>query len=218
MEKDNQNIIKEFWNWLWNSESWWSYLVFLVIIFILVKFILLPGLGFIMGTSLPLAIVESGSMEHYSIAEGNTKYVLCGQLFNSKEFFSLEQYWQVCGNWYESKNITKEQFSSFKFKNGFRKGDLMIIISKKPENIKIGDVLVFNAGRNHPIIHRVIATNPFQTKGDHNNGQIIPQFDPVYSTDETNIKENQIIGVAVAKIPYLGWIKLFFVELLSKLM
>jgi hypothetical protein len=47
------------------------------------------------------------------------------------------------------------------------------------------------------------------TKGDHNGGQLIP-INNQFSTDETNISKNQVLGVAVARIPYLGWVKLFF--------
>ncbi len=202
-----ENPVKEFWNWLWNSDSWLSYIVFLTIVFIFVKFLFLPGLGLIFQTSLPLAIVESSSMEHYALKQAEGVYEICGSMQNKYSFFNSESYWQTCGSWYKTNtNITQEDFKDFPFKNGFRKGDLIIIFGKK--DIQVGEVVIFNAGRNHPIIHRVISLNPIQTKGDHNNGQL---------SEEKSINENQIIGVAVAKIPYLGWIKLFFVELFQKL-
>jgi len=212
----NLSGLKRFWDWLWNSESWFSYIVFLVIIFVFIKFIFLPGLGLAFGSKLPLAIVESSSMEHYSLmqclnADCSLKsgdYEICGARFDKQKKFSLEEYWKTCGGWYEQNsnvNISKEQFSEFSFKNGFRKGDIIIIFGwSKPE---IGDVIIFNAGRNHPIIHRMISENPISTKGDHNSGQL---------SEEKSIDERQIVGVAVAKIPYLGWVKLFFSELLGR--
>ncbi len=209
-EKENKkNRLKRFWNWLWHSESIWSYVVFLALLFVIVKFIFLPGLGLIFGTSLPLAIVESSSMEHYSLKE-TAGYIICGQSFSKSEFFNQEEYWQTCGNWYEQNtNITKEQFQSFGFKNGFRKGDLMIVFGKKISDIKLGDIIIFNAGSAHPIIHRVISLSPeLQTKGDHNPAQL---------SQEKSISESQVVGVAVAKIPYVGWVKLVFVELGKKL-
>lgn len=200
--------LKYFWNWLWNSESWLSYLVFLIIVFIIVKFIFLPGLGLIFGTSLPLAIVESSSMEHYALSGTNPScngYDICGNCETNRGFFNKEDYWNTCGTWYEQNtNITKEQFNNFKLSNGFRKGDLMIIYGKK--QVEIGDIIVFNAGTNHPIIHRVISLDPIQTKGDHNPAQL---------SVETNIQENQIIGTALARVPYIGWLKIFFVDLLK---
>ena len=194
--------LKNFFNWLWNSDSWVSFLVFLILIVIFIKLILLPGIGLIFRTQLPMAIVESSSMDHSSLEEIKGDYRLCGNIFSESKFFDLNNYWGVCGGWYEENtNITQEQFSDFKFKNGFRKGDIMIIFGKK--NPSMGDVIVFNAGRNHPIIHRIISLNPIETKGDHNPSQL---------NEEKSINNNQIIGVAVARIPYVGLPKVWLCE------
>ena len=226
MEKEEGNMLKKFWNWLWNSDSWFSYVIFLILVFIIIKFIFLPGLGLIFGTSLPMAIVESSSMDHHSLeyclkAEQYTKdgrlfvqctqwsienYDICGKKFLESKYLNFDEYWQTCGNWYENKSISKEQFSNFKFKNGFRKGDIIIIFGKKA--INVGDVIIFDAGRNNPLIHRIISQSPLQTKGDHNNEQL---------TEEKSINSDQIVGVAVARIPYLGWLKLYFVEIINKI-
>ena len=222
-----ENSLKKIWKWLWESDSWWSYLVFLILVFIIIKLIFLPGLGLIFGTSLPLAIVESSSMDHnsleyclkaeYYVQNGktytqctewsNNDYDICGKKFLEEKFFDIDNYWQTCGKWYEDRNITQEQFEKFKFENGFRKGDIIIIFGKK--DFQIGDVIIFDAGRNNPIIHRVISQSPLQTKGDHNGDQL---------TEEKSINNNQIVGVAWGRIPYLGWAKLFVVETLNKIL
>ena len=208
-EHKNENKLKDFWKWLGESDSWLSYIVFLVIVFIFVKFIFLPTLGFVFGlgfslTSLPLAIVESSSMDHNILDETGVNEI-CGKTFDKKQFLDSKEYWNNCGLWYEQNtNITEEQFQTYSFKNGFRKGDLIIIFGKN--NIEVGEVIIFNAGRNHPVIHRVISLNPIQTKGDHNSAQL---------SIEQNIAQNQVIGTAVARIPYIGWIKLFFVEIFN---
>jgi len=207
VSKSTSNFGK-FWTWLWESDSFWSYIVLLAIIFVVVKFIFLPGLGLIFGTSLPLAIVESSSMDHHALGTSgiNTNsYEICGKNLEAGGFLSLDEYWSECGSWYEDKpEITKDEFSDFSFTNGFRKGDLMIIFGKNKEDIKLGDVIIFEAGRAHPIIHRVISLDPLMTKGDHNSDQL---------PEERGISESQTIGVAKARIPYVGWVKLFFVEL-----
>jgi len=215
-EKKNALVyLKDFWNWLWNSDSIWSYIVFLILIFILVKYIFLPGLGLIFHASLPLAIVESSSMEHYSLqTTTNSDFILCGAGFNSQKYFNKEEFWNTCGSWYtQNANITQEQFQDFSLGNGFRKGDIMVIWGwKKPQ---IGDVIVYNSGRQYPIIHRIVSQNSdgsFQTKGDHNSGQIKDS-----ATDETNVKQDKIIGTAILRVPYAGWIKLFFVEMFQKI-
>ena len=70
---------------------------------------------------------------------------------------------------------------------------------------QVGDVIIFEANTEHPIIHRIISIEDgvIETKGDNNQGQL-----PV----ETNIQEDALIGKAVIRIPKLGWIKLAFVE------
>lgn len=213
------NSLKKFWHWLWNSESIWSYIIFLIIAFIIIKFIFLQALSLAFGMGLhglPLAIVESSSMEHYSLktclnadcSSITNYYDLCGNKFSEKRFFSLDDYWQECGNWYESKNITKSEFSGFPLKNGFRKGDIMIIWGWKSP--RLGDVIVFNAPPvKTPIIHRVISLNPLATKGDHNSDQLTESN---YLAKETSINSEQVVGVAVGRIPYLGWPKILFVQ------
>ena len=107
-------------------------------------------------------------------------------------------------------------FSNFNFKNGFNKGDIMIMYGKKPGNIKLGEVIVFRSGRPDPIIHRVIrkwelgGKYYFQTKGDNNKDSIKTQ-----QLDETNIAENEVVGKAVLRVPLLGYIKIGFVEMLK---
>lgn len=212
---DVKTKLKGFWKWLWQSDSWWSYIVFLALVFVFIKFIFLPGLGLIFGTSLPLAIVESSSMDHHSLLDATGTINICGKTFPNNESLNTDEYWQTCGSWYEQNtNITKEEFQSYSFKNGFQKGDIMIIVKKK--TINIGDIIVFQAGAANPIIHRVISLNPLQTKGDHNEAQLVPGNNN-YGADERNIPENRILGTAVLRIPWLGWPKLFVVELWNKI-
>lgn len=218
--------IKRFWKWVWGSDSMLSYIVFLALIFILIKFIFLPLLGLIFNTQLPLAIVESSSMDHSytkycvsfnSIGEcvfQSVDYSICGNNENNKQPLNFDSYWQTCGEWYEKNtNITKDQFEEYKLHNGFKKGDILILTNyRKP---KIGDVILFQPNEKSltrtPIIHRVVSLAPLQTKGDHNEDQL-KESNNLFKTDETYISEDRIMGIAVMKIPWLGWIKLAVVE------
>ncbi|MEM4703283.1 MAG: signal peptidase I [Candidatus Pacearchaeota archaeon] len=177
-----------FFNWLWKSNSILSWVLFLVIIFVIVKFIIFPVSGFVLGTKMPFVIVESGSMHH----EGNLS-----------EWFALH------GSWYQANNISYNEIKEYwPFINGLNKGDIVVV--KGSKEYKKGQVIVFRVeGKKIPIIHRIIAVEKSQetiysTKGDHNDGQL-PQ--------ELAIKKEQIIGKAIVRIPALGWIKLFFVEI-----
>ena len=189
VSKSLKKFWKKFWFLVWKDDSWRGWIFSVLFLFIFIKFIFFPVLSLLTGTALPLAIVESCSMHH----EGD---------FN--------EWWTKSENWYENKQISKEEFQEFPSKNGFEKGDIFFILGTKKEDLKIGDVIVFEAGRQNPIIHRVVGLNPLQTKGDNwktNSGQL---------GGEKNIKENQLIGKAIFKIaPYLGWGKLIFFEKLK---
>jgi len=177
--------LKKVWNFIWHDDSALSWIVNIVLALVLVKFIIYPGLGFIFMTSHPLVAVVSGSMEHNNVG--------------------FDQWWLQKGEWYEENGISREQFRDYSFKNGFSKGDIMIL--RGIENPNIGDVIVFNrdSGNSPPIIHRLVETNGFlQTKGDNNAA--IHGF-------ESNIPADRIIGKAVLRIPYLGYVKILFVDL-----
>lgn len=186
---------KKFWNFLWNDESWLSWISFMIIAFILIRFVFFPTLSFVTGTKLPIVIVESCSMHHG---------------------MNFEDWWSRAGNWYEDKGIYDGTFSNFELKNGFSKGDIFFVFGTKKENLKIGDIIIFTSGTsNRPIIHRIVGLNPLQTKGDNNQRQFSNSEGIVNpeNIDETNIQESQIIGKVVGfKIPFFGWVKLIFFE------
>jgi len=190
-----KEVLKKFWYYFWKDDSIWGWLFSLAVIIIFIKFIFFPFLNLVTGTSLPLAIVESCSMYH----KGNF-------LSNFNNWYDSHEYK------YEEFEITKEEFSKFKFTKGFNKGDILFIIGANPKKLKVGDVIIFKADQATPVIHRIveIKENPdtnkrtFSTYGDKNTGQL---------PFEKSIKEEQIIGKAVFRlVPYAGWGKLIFFE------
>ena len=196
-----KDAAKKFWHFIWESDSNWSLLANVILAIILVKFIVYPGLGFLFGTSYPVVAVVSGSMEHDGSFEDwwNSAAACNGQRCSQSDWYALQE-------------ITQEEFQEYSFKNGFNKGDIMVLYGIEPKNIKTGDVIVFVSQENgDPIIHRVITISSdgkyiYTTKGDHNSDS--------GSIDE-NIPEEAIIGKAVFRIPVLGWIKIIAVELLK---
>ncbi len=178
-------------------------MVNIILAFIIIKFLVYPGLGFILGTSHPIVAVVSGSMEHDGSLDNWWNFVCCE---NSACIDGFRQS-QV----YEEYSISKSLFTSFPFKNGFDKGDMMVLFS--PKSINNGDVIVFGVShRLDPIIHRVVKIQTenssiiYTTKGDHNCGSA--EF-------EKGVPKNRIVGKAVIRIPLLGWIKIGFVELIN---
>ena len=204
---------KKIWDFIWHDDSVASWVVNVILAFILIKFLILPGLGFIMDTSHPVVAVVSGSMEHKFTQAcffnncNTNQFTICGQNYRQKERIDFDRYWEICGERYEDLEIPKDEFNEFSFKNGFNTGDIMIIGS--PDNIEIGDIAVFWDGvRQYPLIHRIVKLNDthFTTLGDHNPGFI---------KTERNVERDKIIGKALFRIPFLGNIKIWFVELID---
>ncbi|MAF50756.1 MAG: signal peptidase I [Nanoarchaeota archaeon] len=192
---------KKIWYFIWKDDSLASWLVNVVLAVIIVKFLIFPGLGLLLDTSFPVVAVVSCSMEHGFTNCGQGSVELCGvdETIDAK---GLDEYWDICGVWYEDNEIDKNMFSSFPFQDGFNKGDIMVLVGS--EDINLGDVIVFGSGRSGPpIIHRVvdIENGEYMTKGDHNSGQL---------NFEKDIKKDAILGKAVFRVPYLGWVKVAF--------
>ena len=184
---------KKFWHLLWEDDSMKGWIFSIIFLFIFIKFIFFPTLNFLTGSPLSLAIVESCSMYHKSDLNYNF-----GDWFNDHRLK------------YASIGINESQFEEYKFKNGFNKGDILFTVKAVPEKLKIGDVIIFNAGQRNPVIHRIIkiesenGSYTFSTVGDNNNGQL---------TFERGIKEEQLIGKASFRLaPLLGWGKLIFYD------
>ena len=186
--------LRKFWNFL-KKDTWQSWVVSLILLVLIIRFVIFPTLSFLTGSSLPLVVVESCSMYHDS---------------------NFDDWWSKNSEWYESKSITKEQFASFSLKNGFNKGDIIFVWGRS--EIKLGNVIIFEPNvesiAQYPIIHRVVTLSPISTKGDNgrtNPGQLVKGTNSKH-LDETNISQEQIIGRAVFRIPALGWVKLIIFQ------
>lgn len=184
---------RKFWDLLWKDESIKGWLFSIIFLFVFIKFIFFPVLGFVTGTSLPLAIVESCSMYHQ------------GDLFSD-----YDSWWERHDSKYSEFNIGPLDFSTFFLNNGLNKGDILFVIKANPEKLEIGNIIIFDAGTGTPIIHRIIEIKEengekiFSTIGDNNDGQL---------AFEKEILSNHFVGKAVLKItPYFGWVKLIFYE------
>ena len=179
-----KDYVQKTYRFIFKEDSVLSWIVNIILAFLLVKFVIYPFLAFILGSSLPLVAVISGSMEH-----------------NGMDF---DPWWDTNGAWYAHVEITKGMFSDYLFRNGFDKGDVMIL--GRAGNVSVGDVLVYQSDTHpYPIIHRVTYINEdgsYIIKGDNNDGP-----------DPAGVQASQVIGKALYRIPKIGWIKIWFSEL-----
>lgn len=181
------------------KDSLLSTLVFLVIAFVFIKWIFFPGLSLVLHTQYPIVAVISGSMEHDELFDAWwTSNAFCGNRWCSQSEF------------YGAFNISRDDFFSYPFNSGFNKGDIMLVTGWT--EISTGDVIVFEGSQAYPIIHRALVVTPthLQTKGDNNERQIT-----FNSFDETHVPRETVYGEAIIRVPYLGYVKIWFVNLLQ---
>ncbi len=192
-EKKRNSLLGKLWFLLWKDDSLKGWIFSIAFIFVFIKFVFFPFMILVTGTSLPLAIVESCSMHH-----------------QDNLFTEFDPWWENNKDKYGEFAIKEQNFEDFPLKNGFTKGDILFIVGANPKNLEIGDVIIFQANQQNPIIHRIVNMREingkriFSTIGDNNSGQLI---------FEQNISEEQIMGKAVLRVaPYFGWVKLIFFE------
>ncbi|MFH0897746.1 MAG: signal peptidase I [Candidatus Bathyarchaeota archaeon] len=197
-----KNIKKK---WDKYTDGWFGNIVYLFLGFI-IAYSFNVFLGYTLSTDTPVVAVYSCSMEHdtYNNWWKNCNLSpneVCGKDIGNYTPSDFDDYWSLCGSWYESKNISKEDFKSFTFSDGLEVGDMIVVM--RSENIKVGDIIIFSADtRKIPIIHRVyaIAGGQYLTKGDNN-------------ASPDNFAGKQIHGKAIFKIPVLGWVKIIFTQI-----
>ncbi len=231
--RNEKNPFKKFWYFIWYDDSFLSYVLNFAFAFLFIKYLFFPVLGFALNNDFPIVAIVSGSMEHKVV----NSYVCGKNLDIGNKNLNLNEWWNYCGNYYEKNyNLSLNDFSSFSYKNGLNIGDVMVLYGKKIENIEIGDVLVFEPqdklenGKSlffntfGPVIHRVVAIHEengqiyFQTKGDHNSDSVSEHkrsgfVNGIYQTYdfddfETRIPQEDVIAVAVFRVPYIGYVKI----------
>ncbi|MCW1300858.1 MAG: signal peptidase I [Candidatus Nanoarchaeia archaeon] len=173
--------LRKLWKLIFLEESWKGYLAFLLFLLILFYFLfnfLLPHAFQIVD----IVAIVSESMEHKNVDDTFYKFFL-------------------------QRNFTLEEIRKFDFSDGINRGDVVLVKKIRPEELKVGDVIVFNSP-NGKIIHRVISieNGSVTTKGDAN---------PSPLGFEQHISAQQIIGKAYLRIPYLGYPRILLLMLLG---
>jgi len=143
------------------------------------------ALSIAMDTDYPVVAVVSSSMEH-----------------------NIEKSYHT---WFIDRQYEEEEITSWKFKKGINKGDIVFVKGVPYEEIKIGDVIVYKIESGEPIIHRVIQKENGDTftKGD-NNMEVDQEGNiPI-------ITEEYLQGRASFRIPFLGYVKIMFMTITGR--
>lgn len=170
------DFLKKVWNFLWKEESLASYLAFILVVFLFLRFAFFPAFLFVTGYS-DVAAVVSSSMERNELTE-HTFY-----------------------RWLEQNDFDMEEVEEWPFLDGLDIGDVIFVRKAEPEDIQVGDVVLFYSNRKQ-IVHRVVFIEEdrgnyyYTTKGDANMR---------ISESETDIPYDLIRGKLVGRVPYLGY-------------
>lgn len=147
-EKEEHKVkknLKKVWHFLWEEESLASYIIFILIAFLVLRFIAFPGFLYFSGYS-DVAAVVSPSMVHNDL----TNHTFYG--------------------WLAFNKISSE---GWPFMNGLNVGDVIFVKKVPAEEIKVGDIVLFYSTQGQ-IIHRVVEIKNeggayyYTTKGDAN--------------------------------------------------
>src|SRR4030042_502596 len=112
-KKKLKTPLQKIWYFIWEDDSVLSWVVNIVIAFVLIKYLIYPGIGFLLGTTHPVVAVVSGSMEHKITGDERSKLTLCGNNFDEKKLVDFNFFWDTCGGFYLSYNITKDGFQKY---------------------------------------------------------------------------------------------------------
>jgi signal peptidase I len=181
-----------------------DYIKSAIVIIVIVGVVLgaFVGLGVALNTSVPVRVVESGSMS-----------IPLNYITGPPRPYTLDDF------------ISTLQHP---FSHTLDTGDIIIIQGVKAEDLNTNypnsDIIVYknpDSPNKTPIVHRIVAVNEingtlyFQTKGD-GNGQKWPEVPPISQYDSNSIysggqgvPEELIEGRVVLRIPWFGWITLF---------
>ena len=181
--------LKKFWQFMWHGDSVYSYVVFFIFAIVVLNIaypIVISFLSVTVGINDVVAVI-SGSMVHDATIN-DTHYA-----------------------YLENLGMSFEQVNAFPYNNGLNPGDLMLVWKTEPEEIGLGDIIVFRRD-DYLIIHRVIQITVegeeyyYTTKGDHNLGSM---------PSEVNISYDLVKGVARFRVPFLGIPKMLLTNFLG---
>ncbi|MCD6547552.1 MAG: signal peptidase I [Nanoarchaeota archaeon] len=180
-KKPLKDLFKKIWHFIWEEESIASYVVFIILAFVFLRFVLFPGFLLVTGYS-DIAAVVSSSMEHDALTN-HTFYT-----------------------WLKYNGFNMSEVEKWPYLDGLNVGDVVVVKKVSPEEIKVGDIVLFY-NKKGQIIHRVVF---IEKKGDNYYYTTKGDANPSILDIEKDIPYEKIKGKLVRRIPYIGWPKVLF--------
>ena len=175
-----KGYLKKAYNFLWKEESLLSYAVFIILAFVILRFVAFPVVLYATGTT-DIAAVVSTSMQHSDLTN-----------------FTFNE-------WLTFHNFSAEAVAKWPYLEGLNLGDVIAVKKFPAQDIKPGDIILFYSD-NLQVIHRVMYVKQvngeyfYTTKGDANAQSSVKETDTPYA---------EVKGKLVWKVPYLGYPRVF---------
>jgi signal peptidase I len=234
--------VRRAWQYI-QSDGIIPFLLQMLIAFALIKYLFFPVLGMLFGTPLPIVAVLSGSMEHGETG-GFVCGMRAPDDYTKSDYWEVCGAWYEARGITQD-DFNKYPFRKGFNKGDLMVivgadrgatdvGDVIVYESRERYPIihrviaETNDSFATKGDYNgEQIIRYVVVDARGQASVCHNNG--VPSScangEPVTAQapgavrilDETNVPKGEVLGRAVARVPYLGWIKIGVTNVLSAL-
>ena len=92
-----KKVLKKTWHFLWYEDSLLSWIVNIILAFVLIKFLIYPGIGLVLQTDLPVVAVVSESMDHNMVwNDAAQQYAICGSNFKDRRLLRRRRSGKPC--------------------------------------------------------------------------------------------------------------------------
>ncbi|MBI2765101.1 MAG: signal peptidase I [Chloroflexi bacterium] len=93
------------------------------------------------------------------------------------------------------------------------RGDLVLTKSVDPDQVKVGDIVMYKLSAQQRVLHRVVAIR----KGEDGGREFIFKGDNNNAEDLLPVRDKQLVGRFIGGVPKVGWVPLKFQTLLGGL-
>ncbi len=90
-------------------------------------------------------------------------------------------------------------------------GDVVLVGPVNPGDVKVGDIVMYQMSNKERVLHRVVEI----TTGDDGSREFVFKGDNNNVRDPFAVRDSQLIGRYLGRVPRAGWLAIKFNELLQ---